>query len=219
MKKPYQKKLSSLLNVVKQLIKIPEEYFVNSAVIIVLVSFLFTISGCNYYKVITKNASGQENLLIDLLNDSYHPYFYPRETYTEDNLVKMLFQEHNIYLVDSTGKWLLENPVLRNDTLICKSTYEPRTADSIVTAENREHKRYYPKTESEIINRINLHVTTINHYDSALVYIPLSSIYQYDIYNRNVWKTYFRPACIVAGTGLLIAVIVGISSINNMSIY
>lgn len=209
------------LSALRSLKNIPEQYFVNAAIITILVPLLMMFSGCAYYRVTSRDIGKckSDNLLSELLLKYYPELYYPRSEYPEQNLAIMLFREHHIYAVDSTGKWLLENPALKHDTLICKSTFEPKPADSVITAENRKHNRYYPKTESDIIQRINLHVRTINSNDSGMVYIPLSSIYQYDIYHRNVLKTCYGPALILLGTALLVAVIVGVTRANNMSIY
>lgn len=200
-------------------IYIPEQYIVNTAIIIVLVSFLFLISGCHYYKVITKTTCESENMLSDLLNHFYPEKRYPRQYYSEGNLVIMLFKEHDVYVVDSTGKWLLEDPIFNYDTLTCNSTFSPKPADSIISVENRKHMRYYPSTEADIVKRINLHVMKLSVNESGMVFIPVSTIEKYDIYKKNKGKTIWPPTLIATCSAVFIFVIVAIVSLNNISLY
>ena len=211
--------LETFLRVFRSACIIPERFIINAAIMIVLVSFLFMISGCVYYKVSTKDSFDTENVLGELVNERYPSKIYHRDYYTEKKLISKLFREHNFYAIDSNGRWLMESLVLSNDTIFCKSTFSPIPPDSIKSDENRKSMRYSKNREAYFTERINLYVETINFIDSGRTYFPVSSITKYDLYSKDKGKSIVVPillgAAIGAGTLLLMVAIFGGMNMGN----
>jgi hypothetical protein len=172
-----------------------DQFIMSIAVMIVLVSFLFMISGCSYYKISTKFNSRSDTFLGEIVNNVYPVKKYPRELYPESNLLKSLFLERQIYVVDPTGRWLLINPELTGDTIFSKTQPEPYYPYKNI-AENRKSKRYEASKEGDITKRINIYVDKLSFNDSGTAYFTVSSISECEIYKKNSGKT----AGVVLGT-------------------
>ena len=182
--------------------KFIDQFILSTAIVIVLVSFLFMISGCSYYKISTRFNPQSDTFFKDLLNEVYPVKKYPREFYIEDNLVKMFFQQSDIYILDSNGRWHLINPELSGDTIIGKAQSSPIPAGKKnEMPETRKSGRYSASKESDIIKRINLYVDNVNFNDSGTIYIPVSSINKCEIYKKDKGKT----SGIVIGTVIISA--------------
>jgi hypothetical protein len=167
-----------------------DHFIVPTAVFIVLVSFLFMIFGCNYYKITTKVNNQSGDFANTVKDDIYKEKKYPRDLYPDEKLMKMLFIERDIYVFDSIGRWHLNFPELVGDTLLGKAEFKPiPEGDKNKLPETRKNKRYHNGTEADIIKRINFYVDRLNVNDTGLAYIPVSSINSCEIYKHNKGKT------------------------------
>jgi len=187
---------------------------VNTAVMIVLVSFLFMISGCAYYKIIPVKDTGSNDIYKQVINELYPSNTYPRELYPESNLDKMFFMDRQVYAVDSSACWFLSNPYLSNDTIFSQATLSSQLPHEISSAKKTMVMRYQ-REQADILKRVNLYSEEINIIDSGAAQIPVSSIFNAQIYKKHAGKTAgiaIGTFFIVLGVGFIILAIIAIAS-------
>lgn len=162
---------------------IPEKPVVNTAICIVLISFLFMISGCHYYKVTTRTIDESSTVLYEILKELYPEKTYPRDRYPEGNLEKMLWMEHEFYIIDSQGHWFLKDPWVKGDTLYARATKNPLPIEDIPgTRTYKSGKKMEDLEKSGIIDRVKLYVDTLQFLKSDTALVPLASIQEWDYY-------------------------------------
>jgi hypothetical protein len=169
-----------------------------------LLLLIFIITGCSYYKVVTKVNSDTGNFMTDILNEIYPEKKYPREYYPENNLIKMLLLEWNIYAIDSNSKWLLEDLEYINDSIRCISISPPGSIDSLNSFERRRSRRYKPSKEADAVKRILLFTDDLKIDDTGSTVIASSSIYKCDVYKKDNLKS----AGFIMLIGLPVAIII-----------
>lgn len=184
-----------------------DQFILTTAIMIVLASFLFMISGCSYYKTSTKINDQPDTFFSGIADDLYKKWEYPREYYPEQKLVNIFFQERDFYVFDSTGRWHLSIPKLTGDTIIGQAQFSPiPIGEKNEILESRKSRRYDTKTESDIIKRINLYVDKLNFNDTGAAYITVSSIQECEIFKKDRGKTTGK----VLGTFFLVLAAVGV---------
>jgi hypothetical protein len=184
-----------------------DQFIVITAVMIVLASFLFMISGCSYYKTSTKINDQPDTFFSGIADDLYKKWEYPREYYPEQKLVNVFFHERDFYVFDSMGRWHLSIPELTGDTIIGQAQLSPiPIGEKNEILESRKNRRYDAKTESDIIKRINLYVDKLNFNDTGAAYIKVSSIQKCEIYKKDRGKTTGK----VLGTFFLVLAAAGV---------
>jgi hypothetical protein len=142
-----------------------------------LVSFLLMISGCSYYKVATKMNEQPGNLFSQMIRDLFPEKSYPREFYPESNLEKMLIIEHQLYIIDSQGQWLLNNPKIEGDTIYAQAIKTPVSLmDNPDDPYYYHSKKYKSKEEKDILTHVKLYVDTIHFLKDDTAYCSFASI-------------------------------------------
>jgi hypothetical protein len=162
-----------------------DRLIVSTAALMLLVSFLFMISGCQYYKISTRTNYKSNAFLDVILNDVYPVKKYPREHYPSENLVQILFQEKVVYVTDSYAKWKLSNAELIGDTIIAEKKVTIRDFN----LDKYGNKRYSPSKEPEITKRIVFYSDTLSTTSDGKAYIPVSSLTRCDVYKKAPGKT------------------------------
>jgi hypothetical protein len=181
-----------------------DKFIVNTAIAIVLVSFIFMESGCAYYKVVSKHDLPPENIITELLNDLFPESAYPRDFYPEGNLRQIIFSGRDVYAFDAKGRWLLNTPVLKGDSIFTNATISPLPpANDPAYPENRKSRQYNRKAEERIVRRINLYVDTLGFISGDSSIIPVSAINSYDVYESDGGKS--------GGVALAIALPIGLT--------
>jgi hypothetical protein len=179
------------------------------------------ISGCRYYKITTKANSQPDTFITVITDELYKDKKYPRELYPEENLEKLLFQERDIYVFDSRGRWHLKIPELSRDTIFGYVQYFPvPEAKKNEIVETRRSRRYMAEIEDDIIKRINFYVDSLNISDSGTAFIPVSSINKCEIYKKDRGKTAGQAVgtfFMVIGGIFVVVAIIGIIAISSSS--
>jgi hypothetical protein len=189
----------------------------NTAISIVLASFLFMISGCHYYRVISKVPGHPETIMTEITGKIYPETTYPRDVYPESYMQEKLLKERRFYLLDSTNQWYLSNPELRTDTIYAVAIKIPRPPSDKSNYYVKRGK-YDPSTEKEILQRINLFVDTMYFSTGDTIFFPVSSIIGYDIYKIDNGPYIGLTFAILGGlavTTVAILIIVALANIVN----
>jgi len=185
-----------------------ERLIVSLAVFVTLIPFLLMSTGCVYYKVTTINEYESGNILDDVIHKTYPEKKYPGKKYSMQELLILLFREHNIYLVTEEGRWFLQEPVRRPDTLVCRYYLVPPITDSAHFFENRGSRRYSPSTESMAENQVLLFSDEVIFGDSARLSIPIECIYKCDIYSPDKKKSSVPVVITIVSIGVATFLIV-----------
>jgi len=170
-------------------VKIRDQFCFKPKFMIMMAFSLFLFSGCNYYKVASKVPKNEVNALKTIVDKKYPKYLYPRDLFLESNLVSKLVQEHPVYAIDSTGRWLLSGATLQGDTLACNAILAPMPLKSEHPAEYRKSKRYKSKDERYYTRRVNIYLEKFEVDDEGRALFLVSDISRYDIYKQNSAKT------------------------------
>lgn len=195
------KKVNSRLR--ECMVKIPVRFLINPA--IVMVTSLSLLSGCHYYKIVTKIPTNEANALHKIVDKKYPKDIYPRNFYPEGILVSKLILENPVYAIDSTGRWLLEDALLKGDTLYCRATFSPVPPETVNPAEYRKSKRFSHNDKDYFTKRVNLYVEILDFDENGMVLIPISAISEYDIYKRN------RAKRAAVGIGIVVSIVFAFS--------
>lgn len=156
-----------------------EKIMVNTAIMITLVAFLFMISGCSYYRAVTKVNESSGNLLNETVNKFYPEYDYPRDQYPESNLQKILFIDYNVIVIDSAGKWKLTEADIINDTIYAVAQLYPVPPDTIAAIPGDGISvRYHPKEEGDLLKRIFIYTEKVEFKQDGKICLPVKEISQ-----------------------------------------
>jgi hypothetical protein len=132
-----------------------DKVIVNTAVMITLFSFLFMISGCSYYRSVTRVNDSPGDLLTKTVNDLYRDNSYPRDKYPMDNLYQIFILQHHLYLVDSTGQWDLSEVEIKNDTVYAAAKLMLVPKDSVTDLPgDKTSVKYKLKKEADLLKRV-----------------------------------------------------------------
>jgi hypothetical protein len=188
----------------------------NTAISIVLASFLFMISGCGYYRPVTIVNKHPDAFFGEMMDELYPEKKYSREYYPESNLKKMLFMEHQFYVIDSTGTWALNNPTLKGDTIYAQAMeYSLPLNDNPDDKHYLHDKKYDPVADKAILKGIKLYVESLHFRNNDTAFIPFTSVKQYDIYEKDNSRDVGLALALVGGTlvaSLVIAIAVAIEN-------
>ncbi|NTV83034.1 MAG: hypothetical protein HGA23_01885 [Bacteroidales bacterium] len=211
--------LEAWLCLLKKVTDKHEKLIVNTAIFFVLACFLITVSGCNYYTYTTKKNSTPDQFIKSLTDEIYTVKKYPRDLYPDGNLAIMLMMDRDFYVYNDEGRWHLNNPVMKGDTITGNVQYAPiPRGDPKQYVETRPSRKYIPSTERIILKRINFHVTDVTLKDTSKIDIPVSNIMSCDIFQKDKKKTTSRAFgtffLVVGGlaTIFLILAIIALSS-------
>ena len=188
---------------------ITDRFIVNTAVMITLFSFVFMISGCSYYRSVTRVKAATGDVLAETINALYPKKKYPRKQYPESNLEKLFFMNYNLIAVDSSGRWILTEAELINDTLYALAVLSPVTADSMVYIPQQDgiSVRYNPSKERDLLKMVFVYAGDVKFNQAGQAYFPkkeISKIIVLKDYGAKKTAVVF----IVLG-GLLIVLMVG----------
>jgi hypothetical protein len=159
--------------------ELTEKLIVNTAMMITLVSFLFMISGCSYYRSVTRVNDGSVDVLSETINKLYTEEDYPRDKYPESNLQKMFFIEYDVFAVDSTGRWKLTAAEIINDTMYAVAELLAVPSDTIADIPgDGVSVRYHPKKEGDLLKRIFIYTEKVEFNNDGKAYFPVNAISQ-----------------------------------------
>jgi hypothetical protein len=192
----------------------------HTAIYIVIMCFLFMISGCTYYKYST-TVNSQPDIFVQTITDEiYEENKFPRDQYTDETLEKMLFTDRDFYVFNSDGRWHLSDLGISGDTITALAMISPiPEGDPKAHPETRSNKKYISDKEGYILKRINLHVGDLKIQNGEKVKIPVSSISYFEVYQKDRSKTAGRAIgtfFIIIGAGCTLLILIAIiATITN----
>lgn len=205
-----------MVNLAARISSIPDKFLVNPAVSILLISFLLMISGCGYYKVVTRENKMPSTVIQKIIQEMYPKNIYPRDQYPESNLEKMLWTEHEFYIIDSQGQWSLKGTMTKNDTMYAQAVNDPLPGEDNPDARDyMGDKKLERSKEKEIINRVKLYVDTLHFLSGDTVMVPFSGIQKYDIYKHARNREVGLALAIAGGVAVITLIIVIANAIAN----
>lgn len=195
-----------------------DKVIMNTAVMITLFSFLFMISGCSYYRSVTRAEEGSGDLLTKTVNEIYKEFGYPRDQYPMDNLYRIFFMEHHLYLVDSTGRWDLSEVEIKNDTLYATARFLIVPEDSVTDFPgDKTSVKYKPKKESDLLMRVFIYADEVNFNQGEKVYFNINDIFKVITFKDHPAAKVGFTFLILGGIltiGIVTLIIVSIGDIN-----
>jgi|GEM_PF-4475908 len=154
-----------------------DKVIMNTAVMITLVSFLFMISGCSYYRSVTKVNEGSGDLLTETVNEFYPEFDYPRDQFPLSNLYKKFFMEYRFYLVDSKGQWELSEVDIKNDTVYATAILLTIPNDTVIDIPGDGMSvKYKPKEEGDLLMRVFIYTDKVDFIQDAKAYFSVNDI-------------------------------------------